>query len=305
MPEEFVNDIISATPATNAAPAESVKTSTMEVPTLANVNKDQAAQAAKDTAPIASPSSIEEIATQLGWRADHTGEDSVDAATYILRSKDIQKSMSKHNKDLKDQLSVLNGSVEALKSHNEKVYQAEVKKLQAEIADLKKERKVAIELADVEKVEELDTQIADLQKDIDTPKVEKEVKAGTNVVYETWIKDNSWYLTDPEMAAFADTVAQNYVGAPLERIYSLVRQKVQEVFPEKFTSTSTGNDNSVLQKKPIGPTSPVERPANKGTSTGFSKADLTQEQMNVMNQFVRSGVMTEEQYINDIAKMQG
>ncbi len=299
MSEEFIEDIISATPSTEVAVTTEVAT------TLDKVNESQDTASVVADAKVGAANSIEEIATQLGWRIDHTGEDSVDAATYILRSKDIQKSMSKHNKDLKDQLSVLNGSVEALKIHNEKVYQAEVKKLQAEITDLKKERKAAIELADVEKVEELDTQIADLQKDIDTPKVEKEVKVGTNVVYETWVKDNSWYLTDPEMATFADTVAQNYVGAPLERIYSLVRQKVQEVFPEKFASHSTGDDNSLEQKKPIGPTSPVERPANKGTSTGFSKANLTQEQMNVMNQFVRSGVMTEEQYINDIAKMQG
>jgi len=134
MPEEFVNDIISATPTADVATVTEVKTPTTEGPTLDKVNNSQVAPAVKT-------SSIEEIATQLGWRADHTGEDSVDAATYILRSKDIQKSMSKHNKDLKDQLSVLNGSVEALKSHNEKVYQAEVKKLQAEIADLKKERK--------------------------------------------------------------------------------------------------------------------------------------------------------------------
>jgi hypothetical protein len=299
MSEEFVEDIISATPAND------VTVKTEVAPTLDKVNENQDVVPVVGTTKVDANKSIEEIATQLGWRADHTGEDSVDAATYILRSKDIQKSMSKHNKDLKDQLSVLNGSVEALKTHNEKVYQAEVKKLQAEITDLKKERKAAIELADVDKVEELDNQIADIQKDLDKPKEEKPVGNARNDVYETWVKDNDWYLNDPEMATFADTVAQNYVGAPLERIYSLVRKKVEEVFPEKFASNKADADTKLGEAKPIGPPSPVERSTNKGGSTNFTKADLTQEQVAIMKQFASSGVMTEEQYVNDIAKMQG
>ena len=300
MSEEFVDDIInnggtSTNEENNSVSAESSKkeTSSENVDQVDNSNQS-------NTEP-----SLKDIATQLGWREDYKGEDSVDAATYILRSKDIQKSMGKHNKDLKDQLNSLNGSVEALKQHNEKVYQSEVKKLQAEINSLKKERKAAIELADVEKVEELDNQIEDLQKDITTSEKDTKSQSSTNAVYEEWVKDNQWYLTDPEMAQYADAVAQNYVGAPLERIYSLVRNKVQEVFPEKFEVSKPNQNNKSSEPKPIGPTSPVERPANKGASTGFSKADLTSDQIAIMNQFVRGGIMTEEQYINDIAKMQG
>jgi len=139
---------------------------------------------------------VKELAIQLGWREDHTGDDAVDAVTYILRSKDIQKSMSQHNKDLKEQLQALNGSVSALKSHNESVYKAEVKKLEAEVTALKKERREAIELADVDKVEELDKQIDEKQKDIDKPKSDdtQPSTVNANPVYDAWIKDNAWYL---------------------------------------------------------------------------------------------------------------
>lgn len=245
---------------------------------------------------------VEDLATQLGWRKDHTGEDAVDAVTYILRSKDIQKSMSQHNKDLKEQLQALNGSVSALKAHNESVYKAEVKKLESEVAELKKERKAAIELADVDKVEELDKQIDKKQKDIDAPKIaDKQTKQQTaNPAYDTWIKDNAWYLEDDTMAKFADTVAQQYAGAPLDRIYAIVRTKVQEVFPDKFTPVKTADP----VKAPVGPKSPVEGSSAKGSNATFTKADLTPDQMQIMNQFVRGGIMTEEQYINDIAKMQ-
>jgi myosin heavy subunit len=243
---------------------------------------------------------VKELATQLGWRENHQGEDAVDAATYILRSKDIQKSMSQHNKDLKDQLHALNNSVNALKVHNESVYKAEVKKLESEVAELKKERTAAIELADVEKVEELDKQIDEKQKDLDGPKVTEQVQHVANPIYDEWVKNNGWYLENDEMAKFADAVAQQYVGAPLDRVYNLVRTKVQEVFPEKFESDKTTNQ----VKTPVGPPSPVERSSAKGNNVSFTKADLTDNQVQIMNQFVRGGIMTEDQYIADIAKMQ-
>lgn len=308
MAEEFVQDIIAGASTNTDGSSTEATASTV----VGNADNDQSSNQDK-TAPAKADSdqssklTVEELAAQLGWRADHEGEDAVDAATYILRSKDIQKAMSKHNKDLKENLNVVQASVAALKDHNERVYQAEVKKLQAEITNLKKERKAAIELADVDKVEALDAQIEEKQKDIDAPKMhDSKSDAPANPVYDAWVADNEWYLTDPEMAKYADTVAQNYIGAPLERIYATVRQKVQEIFPERFeANTGKASVAPKVTNKPIGPVSPVDKGTNnKGNSSSFSKADLTPEQINIMSQFVRSGIMTEEAYINDIAKMQ-
>ena len=320
MTEEFVEDIISAaqsgSSSTEAAESMAKVAATTAAEALnavvAKSGDDQSSNQTKtpignaDSDQTKSTPSVEELAAQLGWRADHVGEDAVDAVTYILRSKDIQKSMSKHNKDLKENLGTVQASINALKEHNERVYRAEVKRLESEIAALKKERKSAIELADVDKVEELDAQIEGLQKDIVAPKMDTGSKPDevANPVFDEWLTDNQWYLEDQEMAQFADTVAQNYVGAPLPRIYSLVRQKVQEVFPEKFSSTQNSTVAKVASK-PVGPVSPVDKGSNgKGSGTSFTKSDLTPEQLNIMNQFVRGGIMTEEQYINDIAKMQ-
>jgi len=313
MSEEFVQDIISATENKSSSTA-TVATgdkagSTVEIASgddqSSNQTKSITGNADSDQTK-ANPT-VEELAAQLGWNKDHQGEDAVDAVTYILRSKDIQKSMSKHNKDLKENLNVVQASVNALKEHNERVYQAEVKKLHSEIVTLKKERRSAVELADVNKVEELDAQIEEKQKDINAPKVQNTNNSESveNPVFDEWVKDNDWYLNDQTMAQYAENVAQNYIGAPLEKIYSLVRQKVQEVFPEKFASKTT-NTATTVSNKPIGPVSPVDGATNnKGATGSFTKSDLTQDQVNIMNQFVRGGIMTEEQYINDIAKMQG
>jgi len=315
MAEEFVQDIIMAAEATDGSSTETTDSSndTGKSVVAAKSDDDQSSNQTKthngnaDSDQTKIAPSVEELAAQLGWRADHVGEDAVDAVTYILRSKDIQKAMSKHNKDLKENLSAVQASVNALKEHNEKVYQTEVKKLTAEIETLKKERKSAIELADVDKVEELDAQIEAKKNDLVAPKMntgKSDAGATENPVYDEWIQDNQWYLDDNEMAQFADSVAQNYVGAPLPRIYALVRQKVQEVFPEKFASTKTATTTTEV-KKPIGPVSPVDKGSNnKGASTSFSKADLTPDQVSIMNQFVSGGIMSEEQYIKDIASMQ-
>lgn len=309
MAEEFIDDIISVT-APSKTEAEMV--AELQGPEVVKTPEKQAAKT-EDVADSAvvqeSPkadapttSEIEELATQLGWNKDYKGEGAADATTFILKSRDIQNSMSQHNKDLKAQLQALNGSVDALKKHNESVYKAEVKKLESEIATLRKERRDAIELADVDKVEELDKQIEDKQKDINAPKdADKQTQPVVmNPAYDEWIKDNQWYLDDDDMAKFADAVAEQYVGAPPERVYKIVRTKVQEVFPEKFEVSKPEGQ----VKSPIGPRSPVERSSAKGSNASFTRADLTSDQIQIMSQFVKGGIMTEEQYIADIAKMQ-
>jgi hypothetical protein len=320
--EEFIDDIVGSaeTPKTEMEMAAEIqgsesaasKTSEKQVETD-DAKSKMGSEATPDESQdgegkSSEPDAVKELAAQLGWREDHTGEDAVDAKTYILKSKDIQKSMSKHNKDLKDQLQALGGSVEALKEHNDSVYKAELKRLEGEVASLKKERRDAIELADVDKVEALDKQIDDIQKDINAPKPTDKAKQTTvdNPAYDTWIKDNQWYLDDDDMAKFADTVAQQYKGAPLDRVYAIVRNKVQEVFPDKFESAKIPEKKEAdsVKPPPVGPKSPVERSSAKGSEASFTKADLTSDQLQIMNQFVRGGIMTEEQYINDIAKMQ-
>jgi len=244
---------------------------------------------------------VEDLAIQIGWNPNYKGENSIDATTYILKSREIQDTMHDQNTGLKDQLTNMQGSVDALKEHNERVYKSDVRRMQGEIETLKNEKRAAIELADVGKVDALDKQIDDLQKDLTVP--ETKSTETTNPVYNDWVKDNQWYLTNPEMATYAETVAQQYQGAPLERVYSLIRQKVAEVFPDKFDPQDK-TPAPAKAAKPVGPSSPVEAPTNSGPTPTFTSADLTPDQTAIMNQFVKTGVMTEKQYINDIAKMQ-
>ena len=304
MAEEFIDDIIQ-----NANPEEATKLAEIAKEEQTQIQPKTKVQVETETPEVvkaddkvdakATEVSVEALAEQLGWNKDYKGPEAVDAATYILRSREIQDTMRGHNKDLKGQIGNLQKSIEALQVHNEKVYKAEVKKLQAEITSLKAARREAIELADVNKVDELDSQIEEIQNNLNESKTKQEQTKATNGVandvYPEWIKENRWYENDPEMAAYADRVAAKYEGAPLDRVFKLVTQQVREVFPDKFETS----------KNPIGPKSPVEASSRNQPTGSFTKADLSAEQVQIMNQFVRQGIMTEQQYINDIAKMQG
>ena len=240
---------------------------------------------------------VEALAVELGWNPDFEGDGKVDAKTYILKSREIQDTMREYIKEQKAQQRELSDSVAALKAHNEKVFKAEVSRLEDELKELKKERREAIEEGDVEKVDELDERIGGVEKTM--PQPETKEKPRSTAEFDAWIVDNKWYEEDPEMAAYADTIAGENKGAPFARVAALVDRKVKEMFPDKFTDTTPATP--AKKRSP----SPVEESGSRPRAAKFTKADLTDGQKAVMSQFVRQGIMTEKQYIEDIAKTQG
>ncbi len=237
---------------------------------------------------------IEEIATELGWNGDFKGEKFVDAKEYILKGREIQNTMRDHIKDQKGQLDGLVSSVKELKIHNERVYKAEVTELKSQLTDLKAEKKEAIEEGDVDRVEALDDQIDEKKEAIKQPAA----TSNENPEFDSWVKDNDWYNSDPEMAKFADAIADNNVGAPFGRLSKLVTKKVKDMFPEKFNEGNSKENT----KTP----SPVEGATRKSNpDSKFTRANLTSGQKAIMNQFVKQGIMTEKQYIKDISVVEG
>jgi hypothetical protein len=237
------------------------------------------------------PNEIETLATEMGWRPNGKDKEgkTVDAETYIRKGRDIQDTMRGHIKDQKQQLTDLGHSISDLKVHNEQVYKAEVTKLKTELTSLKKEKKAAVEDGNVAKVDELDERIDDVKEAMIKP--EPQETSTENPEFNEWAKTNTWYKDDPEMAAYADTIADKHTGAPFKRVAALVMKQVKEMFPDKFLEP----------KKPAA--SPVEGATKKTITTKFTKTDLTENQKSTMKQFVRLGIMTEKAYIEDISKL--
>ena len=103
MSEEFIEDILAKEEPPNLEPSKVIDdsskiedSSTKKTEVKEEIEVDESSK--KDDSDI----TIETLATQIGWRPDYKGEDQVDAATFILKSREIQETMKEHNKDLKN-----------------------------------------------------------------------------------------------------------------------------------------------------------------------------------------------------------
>lgn len=234
------------------------------------------------------PQAVKYLAKELGWNENVSDNPDkfVDAATFIRRSKDI-------NSGLRKQIKEITNVVGELKTHNEQVYKAEVKRLTAELATLKEQKKSAIEDGDVDRVEKIEEQIDEI-KEKTAPRQQPAV---SNAVFEEWVEDNQWYRSDDDMRKFADKAGLEYEGLPFQKILKLVRKDVEAEFPEQFNGKGKGK----TQTRPG--TSQVESGSRRASSTkSRSESDLSAAQRNIMNQFVRHGVMTKAEYVADLVK---
>ncbi len=233
-------------------------------------------------------SEIEEEAAKHGWNPEGVdGKRNLSAEEFMDRQTlydDIRKLKRKNNQ--------LQEGFEALKGHHEKVAQLEREKV---INQLKQAKVRALQEDEHEKVVEIDDRIADVKAEAVAAVKADDV---VNDAFNEWIDDNPWYNQDPEMRTWADSIGLGYAkqtGAGPADVYEYVAKEVRARFADKFGTPG--------RRK----ASPVEG-ANKGsrannTSAKLSAKDLNEEERRVMKNIVRSGAMTEKQYLAEYAEI--
>lgn len=235
---------------------------------------------------------VEALAKEMGWKPKENfgGDESdfVDAKSFIRKGQDIQDSMRKSLKNQKRQLSDMSSNIVELKQHNERAYKAEVANLKKELTSLAAQKKEAIADGDVEKVSEIDEQIDTVKESIAEPGPKSKEIQSDNPEFDEWEKENPWYA-DPEMARYADSIADENKGLSFKRASALATKRVKEAFPDKFPAKKTET------------TTRVEGSGRKGPAGKFTEADLTDSQKSIMKQFVKQGIMSKADYIKDIA----
>ena len=246
---------------------------------------------------------VEELAQELGWKpqTDFQGheDDYVGPGEYIRRSKDIQTSMRKHLKENKTKLASMDAALRDIKVHYETTTKAQEKIHKKQIEALRKQRIEAIEEGDPEKVDAVESEMAELYETASRPMQEDrpQVNPEEEDAFVDWQANNPWYSVkgvggDNEMTKYADSLAdlpENRL-LPYERKLNIVTEKVKAVFPEKFKQKSRPGVN------------PVEGPSPGSNRRKYSARDLSDEQREVMRNFVKAEVMTEKQYIDDLVK---
>jgi hypothetical protein len=222
-----------------------------------------------------------EKATAAGWKPldqyDGDPDRWVDAKEFIGRAP-----LYEQNHKLKKEIADLKNIVHEVKGHISKVSEAAYNKA---VADLQAQRDDAIDAGDKNQVKEIDKALKEAES-IKAPVTD------THPDIKSWENENgSWFYADKEISGFGLAFAQNYLaGKPndFKGAMEAMEQAIKRAYPEKFEDK---------RKQP-----PAVEGGSRGTGKKtFTKSDLDDEQRKVMSKFVRQGIMTEEDYIKELA----
>jgi len=243
---------------------------------------------------------VEHTETELkamdsGWvpKEEFSGEEHkwVDAGEFLRRG-ELFKKIEDQSKQLKDVRSALN---EMKKLHSQ-VRDVEYKRA---LDTLKAQKKAALEdgdadavLAAEDRIELVKEQVKQLQNE---PANVQEDSGAEHPEFVAWTEQNAWYKSSAPMKAFADTLGQELAraGNSPSEVLKKVAVEVRKEFPNKFRNPNQDKPGAVESGKGT---------AGRQTSGSFT---LTDEERRVMNTFVRSGAMTEKDYIAELKKVRG
>jgi hypothetical protein len=238
---------------------------------------------------------IELKALEMGWRPkeefDGNEEDFVDAKEFVGR-KPLYDKIASTSKQLKN----VTQAVEALKQHNGKIEEASY---QRALKELKSERKQALIEGDADKFESLDEEIKTVERQVDVIREEqtKPIVQEEPVVhpeFQNWQNKNQWYTSVKYMRAFADELGGRLANtmSPSE-VLKEVEKAVRREFPNKFVNPNKADAPD------------VGAPRGSGKGGRSESIEMTEQEVNIMNKFVRQGVMTKAEYIADLKKIKG
>ena len=239
-------------------------------------------------------SEIEYEAMDMGWRPreEWSGpeDDFIDAKNFV-RNKSLFDKIDKLSRRVKDQ----DKALEMLKTHHTKLEEAT---RQAVIQELKKAKKTALEEGEADRVIEIDDEIAKQRAMEAFERQQTQQQQPLHPDFVTWVENNSWYTQDASMRQEADVLGLTYKQLNPEKdadeVLKYVSQQIKKNHPDKFKNPNRSAPSMVEGAS-------GQRPVGKKSDT----FQLTEEEERVMKTFVRSGVMSKEDYISEIKKIKG
>lgn len=235
---------------------------------------------------------VETLAKEIGWNPDYDGENAKSAEEYILNGREIQATSSKHMKRQKQQIEDLTRGVADLKTFQETNYKVSVKNMKGRIRDL--ETQLADAKIDKDPVAEakITKEITEIQA---IPDELPKTAAAPPPEFLEWRDENPWYSTDEKMHDFAEAIGDENTAlakADYPRFLKKIATAVKKEFPDKFEKPKA--------KTPAAPSvESASRSSGKVTTKNTYK-DLTRDQQDACDNFVKIGIMTRDEYIKDL-----
>ena len=268
---------------------------------MSEVDVDVVAEPAVENVDV-SPTQSDDVSKEartFGWvpKEEFRGNEDawVDAETFVRRGKEINPILRKNNEVLYKKLQEKDMEIaEIRKIVNEfkKFHQdTESRAYDRALHELKIQKKDALQEGDAERVMQLDDVIDELKTKkpvvattVETPQVDP--------AFSAWVAENDWYTDNKKMNRVANAYGETLrlEGSRLmgKEFLEEVKSRLMEDFPKEFNITPRKVNN------------PVEG-ASSGSSGGRKKTskDLPEDARKSMAQFVKQGLLTEEQYIKD------
>jgi len=245
-------------------------------------------------------SPVEEEAMEQGWlpkdQWEAAGRDPNDwrSAKEFKERGEFFRTIHQQKREIKQTQAAL----DSLRKHHQFVFDQAYRKAKAE---LRKERREALRSEDLDQVDEIEQQMEQLDSQYMQQKAElekaPEVTGQPPVEFELWKQRNGWYDNDEDLRDFADLKGMQYArkhpGVPPAEVLQHVEKVVKQKFPEKF-GVKRAAPNAVAS---------VDITSNRKKAEPSYELDETETK--IMNDLVRAGVMTKEQYIADLKKVKG
>lgn len=241
-------------------------------------------------------SPIEQKALEMGWRpkSEFTGaeEEFIDAKEFVGR-KPLYDRLEQTGKQLKQ----VNKTLDQLKTHYTKMREVEFNRA---LSQLKAARDQAVTDSDGARFSAIDDRIKEVEREaaqVLEEEHEQEVPEPNIAEFQDWRSKNSWYQKDEAMTAYADKVGLRFQSGvasgeltPLQ-VLKQVEKAVRTEFPHKFKNVNKETAPNVGEGK-----TPAKVEA---------KFELSETEQKIMNNLVRSKIMTKEEYMNDLRKAKG
>lgn len=240
---------------------------------------------------------VEDRARDMGWRplSEFKGDESrfVDAETFVKKGEEVLPIVKANARKAEEALAKATAEIAEMKdSFREfKKYhsQTEQRALTQARKELEREMSEAVEAKDHRAVREIADDMAALSRDVQTDDQGNPYATPDHAkAVSSWKAENVWFGSDAAMTGAANAIASELEQQGVKGADQLaeVAKRIRAEFPHKFENERRKAPAAVEGSTPT-------RKAGKG------RADLPAEARTAMDKWVKSGLLTEAQFLKD------